>query len=89
MIQFIDDVESDMSVYHRVDDIMSMPSGRFFKLAKRLPSYQGALYHSIIRTQNENDPEAKPKGKVHSFADIRKRVGSNGTKAGSSKSGNR
>lgn len=32
-----------MSAFHRIDDIWSMEAGRFFRLAYRLPAYQGAM----------------------------------------------
>jgi hypothetical protein len=38
------DVESDFSVLHRVDDPFAMDGPRFFRLAVRLPYYQGAMH---------------------------------------------
>lgn len=42
-VGMIDDIASDMSVFHRVDDIEAMPAARFFAFAARLPAYQGAV----------------------------------------------
>lgn len=39
----LDDIDSDMSVFHRVDDFRVMPGPRFFALASRLSAYQGAM----------------------------------------------
>lgn len=41
MLDHLDDLESDFSVFHRVDDIYAMPSARFFRLAERIFAYQG------------------------------------------------
>lgn len=47
-----------MSVFHRVDDIWSMPAARFFKLAWRLPAYRGAVRERILREQRDEDDAA-------------------------------
>jgi len=52
------DIESDMSVFHRVDDIWLMPPARFFMLAHRLPAYQGVMRERTLAAQQENTPEA-------------------------------
>ena len=43
MIECLDDVESDMSVFHRIEEVESMPARRFFAFATRLPAYSGAV----------------------------------------------
>lgn len=43
MLRHLGDVESDLSAFHRIDDIWSMNGPRFFRLAERLPAYQGAI----------------------------------------------
>ena len=43
MLDHLDDVESDLSVFHRVDDWQRLDSPRFFRLAERLPAYNGAV----------------------------------------------
>lgn len=42
-MDYLDVVRSDLSVFHRVDDISLMPSHRFCELALLLPAYAGAL----------------------------------------------
>lgn len=42
------DIESDMSVFHRIDDIYSMPGPKFFRLAWRLAAYQGCMRDNAI-----------------------------------------
>lgn len=48
VLDHTDDVASDMSVFHRVDDPWSMPAPRFFSLASRLPVYGGAVRTAIV-----------------------------------------
>lgn len=43
MLDYLDDIESDMSVFHRIDDVWSMPSTQFFRYAERLFAYNGVL----------------------------------------------
>lgn len=43
MLDCLDDLESDFSVFHRVDDMYSLDAPRFFRLANRIVAYQGVL----------------------------------------------
>lgn len=45
MLEYRDDVASDMSVFHRVEveEVEQMPARRYFMLATRLPAYSGAV----------------------------------------------
>lgn len=43
VLDFRDDVESDLSALHRVDDMDAMPARRFFALVNRLGAYAGAV----------------------------------------------
>jgi hypothetical protein len=52
----LDDIESDMSVFHRVDDIYSMPGPRFFRLAARLSAYEGAMRLRAMAEGGEAGP---------------------------------
>lgn len=51
MLDYLDEIESDLSVFHRVDDLGRLSSPRFFMLARLLPSYQGALQNRLSREQ--------------------------------------
>lgn len=57
-----DDVVSDMSVFHRVDDVRTLPLPRLFLLADRLGAYQGAVHGVIMRQaqQAADGPKAVP-----------------------------
>lgn len=54
MLDHLDDIASDMSVFHRIDDIYAMDGARFFTLAPRLPAYPGVMQ---VRVQAELDSE--------------------------------
>jgi hypothetical protein len=49
MVDCWDDIESDMSVLHRIDDMWSLPAARFFKLAWRLSAYPGVLHSRSVQ----------------------------------------
>jgi hypothetical protein len=46
------DLESDFSVFHRVDNIWDMPAPKFFRMAFRIAAYDGMLARRI---EAEND----------------------------------
>jgi hypothetical protein len=41
--EYVGDIESDLSVFHRVDIVDQLPIARYLALAPRLAAYQGAL----------------------------------------------
>lgn len=43
ILEHLDDVRSDMSVYHRVDEVEHLTADRFIAYAWRLPAYGGAV----------------------------------------------
>jgi hypothetical protein len=43
VIEYVKDVESDLSVFHRVDDVDQITIARYLDLAPRLGAYEGAL----------------------------------------------
>lgn len=51
MLQYLDDLESDFSVFHRVDDMYEMEAGRFWIMAKRIVHYGGATAAALARSQ--------------------------------------
>lgn len=63
MLKCLPELESDMSAFHRVDDIYTMEAVVFFRRAKCLPAYNGALWHRLRREQSQADqnlPVAAP-----------------------------
>lgn len=55
VVEYRADVEADFLAVYRIDDPMQMSGPRFFRLAWRLPHYQGAIR---ARAQEEMDDEA-------------------------------
>jgi hypothetical protein len=53
ILDLLDDVESDFSVFHGIEDPMSMEAPRFFRLAERLVHYDGAVRHSMALALHE------------------------------------
>lgn len=43
MTEYAQDIESDLSVFHRVDDVDQLTIRRYLMLAPRLSAYEGAL----------------------------------------------
>lgn len=69
VLDYLDDIESDMSVFHRVDDPWSMPAPRFFAFASRLPAYNGAVAIAYAAAHQAtpieaSSPVARPAGNV-------------------------
>jgi hypothetical protein len=57
---YLADIASDLSVFHRVKDAGEMDSAAFFLLAFRLPAYQGAMAAAVARQQQDG---ARPAGR--------------------------
>ena len=52
----MDDVVSDFSVFHRVDDVEALSGPRFFRLASRLVYYQGAVQARVMEQAAKEQP---------------------------------
>lgn len=61
VLDHLDDLESDFSVFHRVEDIYSMPGPRFFKLAYRIFAYEGVMAARIMAEQEKKRPSGSNK----------------------------
>jgi hypothetical protein len=51
----LDDIVSDFSVFHRVDDVTALPGPVFFRMAWRLASYQGVMAIRVAEARGELD----------------------------------
>ncbi len=61
--EYLDDICSDMSVFHGVRDITrEMDGPTFFKLAWRLDAYNGAALAAALRDAEETKQEEQEKG---------------------------
>ena len=56
ILDHFEDVASDLSVFHRVDDWRELPSSRFFVWAERLPAYDGAVRLVLMAEQQPTLP---------------------------------
>jgi hypothetical protein len=53
----LDDVRSDFSVFHRVDDLDVMPADKFFAYLLRIAAYGGAV---ALTARSESEPPVPP-----------------------------
>lgn len=61
VLDYLDDIASDMSVFHRVDDIGEIPGPLFFKRAHRLAAYQGVMQARVNENaQGDQRPAQQP-----------------------------
>jgi hypothetical protein len=58
---YAEEIESDLSVLHRIDDMHSQPAKRMLRLARHLPAYQGAVRSQMLKKQQPAAP-AHPDG---------------------------
>jgi hypothetical protein len=60
VVDFLPDLESDFSVFHRVDDMRALDGPRFFRLATRLPFYEGAMRMRVMALARDDDTTPAP-----------------------------
>lgn len=60
MIDHLTDIASDLSAFHRIDDLGEMEAAVFFALAYRLPAYRGAMAAVVARQREEQDGGTRP-----------------------------
>lgn len=56
VLGYLNDLESDFSAFHRVDDIYEMDGPRFFRLAVRLPAYDGVMRARLANEREDEEP---------------------------------
>jgi hypothetical protein len=56
----LDDIASDLSVFHRIDDPSTLDGPRFFRLAWRLAAYQGVMQARVTAEQQASEPQQRP-----------------------------
>lgn len=56
MLDHIDDLDSDFSAIHRIDDMWALDGPRFFKLAVRLPAYDGVMRVRVAAEAEQKRP---------------------------------
>jgi hypothetical protein len=69
IIHCLDDIASDMSVFHRVDDITTLDGPTLCRLAWRLARYEGAVRARLLEEQQQQEAhqprEFGPAGSTH------------------------
>jgi hypothetical protein len=60
VLECLDDIASDMSVFHRVDDITVLDGATLMRLAWRLPAYQGAMHIRVQQAQADEPDMGAP-----------------------------
>jgi hypothetical protein len=68
VLQFLPEVESDMSVFHRVEDITTMRADVFVRRAQCLMAYGGAVRQEARRQALEQAKGSQDTGQVVSGA---------------------
>lgn len=56
----MDDIESDLSVFHRIDDPHLLDGPRYFRLVWRLAAYQGVMQARVNAQQQAPEPRQRP-----------------------------
>lgn len=54
VLDHLDDLASDFSVFHRVPDITALDGPTFLRLAWRMPAYEGVMRARATVAQEEN-----------------------------------
>lgn len=54
VLDHLEDLESDFSVFHRVEDINSLDGPRFFRLALRIFAYEGVMAARLMQQDQDN-----------------------------------
>lgn len=62
MTEYVQDIESDLSVFHRVDDVDRLTIARYLMLTPRLSAYDGALKAKLGNRTHYAPPPAEIRG---------------------------
>lgn len=55
VLDYLDDIDSDMSAFHRVDDARNdLPAPLYFARAERLPAYRGIMRSRVLNEMQTN-----------------------------------
>jgi hypothetical protein len=70
VIDHLDDLESDFSAIHRVDDIYDLDGPQFFKKAWRMSAYQGVMRMRLEAEAEQNSPTRQPPSAAQAPAQV-------------------
>ena len=57
---YLDDLEADFLALYGVEDILSYPAARFFRLAERLPAYRGVIQARVLQESEQPSAPVQP-----------------------------
>lgn len=60
VLEYLDDIASDLSVFHRIDDANVLNGPAFFRLVFRLAAYQGVIRGRLEAVLREDPPAQQP-----------------------------
>jgi hypothetical protein len=60
VLDCLDDICSDLSVFHRIEDASELEGPVFYKLAQRLPFYEGAVRAHFAKMARRAQAAARP-----------------------------
>lgn len=64
VLDYEEDIESDLSVFHRVDDPMTLSGPSYFARAERLPAYEGVMRRRAQAEADRNGGVSVTPGRV-------------------------
>jgi len=67
VVDHLEDLESDLSVFHRIDNLHTLDGPRFFRLALRVFAYDGVMAARLAAQTEDTDTPA-PGGKEEMLA---------------------
>lgn len=70
MLDYVDEIASDLSAFHRVDDWRTVDPWRFFALVDQLAAYRGALRGRLERERAEPSSGAAVASPEAALADL-------------------
>lgn len=59
-MDYLDDLEADFLAIYKVEDMMGLPSARFFRLAERLTAFQGVLQARALQEEQDRKEGKRP-----------------------------
>jgi hypothetical protein len=61
VVDYLEDIKSDFSRFHRIENIFALTGPRFCSLAFRIVNY-GGVVHAVAQRQNEEEQARRPGG---------------------------
>jgi hypothetical protein len=69
ILDHLDDLESDFSVFHRIDNIYGLPAREFVAKAERMSAYAGVMQARVIEEKQREEEGGVPM-QTYNSADV-------------------